>query len=256
MDFDLFYSYTMDARLPFLCSSLYVIYSIKTNNSLRNVIPRPRANLSFLTFVMVIHNIILFLFSLTTFMKTFPVVLSCFHKHSLHNFMFDPQDTLKNGINFWVWIFYVSKIYEIVDSLILHWNKRPTSFLQMYHHAGAIICCWLLAKSDSHLPWIFVVINSFIHSMMYLYYLLVTLKIKVPTLYKRSITRMQIIQFVSGSVIMIAHLIMHAGFSGDWEKRRLQYVAVACNLGYVFTLFVLFRAFEKRTYEKKVAKED
>lgn len=256
MNLESLYTCTMDVRVPLGCTFLYLIYSIKTNKSLKNVSPTPRAYFSLLTFVMILHNIILCLFSFTTFIKTFPEIYKFFKGNTLINFMQDPNGILKEKIQFWIWIFYVSKIYEIVDSLILHWNKRPTSFLQMYHHAGAIICCWLLAKAQSHLPWIFVVLNSFIHSLMYFYYLLVTMRVKVPMNFKRLITRMQIVQFVSGLFLMISHVFVGKIFSQDPELRKIQYLAVSLNLIYVAVLFCLFRAFEKKTYQKKAVKTE
>lgn len=241
----------MDYKTPLVTSLAYILYSLKTNQALKNVMPRPKPIMSILTFVMVLHNIILTGFSFTVLIYTAPIVFNFYTTNSFLTAIKDPQKVLQSKIEFWIWIFYVSKIYEIVDSLILHWNKRPTSFLQMYHHAGAIICCWMLSACDTHLPWIFVCINSFIHTMMYFYYLLTTLKLKVPKFYKRIITRMQIIQFVSGASLVILHVLIGSNFSKDYNLRMFQYATLCANIGYVTILFFLFKNFERQTYKKE-----
>lgn len=254
MNFHTFHEFTMSIEFPVISSSLYVLYSVITNRSLKNATPRPRPNLSLLTIVMVLHNIILCIFSLITFLHTFPAVWNSFRTNDIKEFVQDSSGLLKQKLEFWIWLFYVSKVYEIIDSLILHWNKRPTSFLQMFHHAGAIICCWLFAKADTHGAWIFVVLNSFIHTVMYLYYLLVTLRVRISGKIKRLITRMQIIQFVFGVMILGLHLIVGGVVSSNSDARIWQILAISVNFVYVISLFGLFRAFEKRTYQKKTTK--
>jgi hypothetical protein len=231
---------------PFSISLLYVIYSIRQNNKLRNVEPLKRKKLSLLTFMMVLHNLILCIFSLTVFIKTFPVIFQYITRYSLRDFINDPHRHMQDKLDFWIWIFYVSKIYEIFDSILLHVNQRPTSFLQMYHHAGAIICCWMLSVCDTHLPWIFVVLNSFIHTVMYFYYILTCVGIRPP--FKRLITRMQIAQFVSGSATLIFHVIFYKRWGHD---KLFKILTLVLNLVYVSGLFVLFKRFEKKTYTKK-----
>lgn len=41
-----------------------------------------------------------------------------------------------------VWLFYISKLYEVVDSLILALKGKHVSNLQSYHHAGAMWTMW------------------------------------------------------------------------------------------------------------------
>jgi undecaprenyl pyrophosphate phosphatase UppP len=153
-------------------------------------------------------------------------------------------------MEFWTWLFYISKYYEIIDTLILHANKRPASFLQMYHHAGAIICCWMLSTVQTHLPWIFVVLNSFIHTFMYAYYASTCIGIRPR--FKHIITKMQqILQFVVGTFTIVVHVIIGDCFSKRWDVKMFQAVALASNLFYVGILFWLFKKFERRTYKIK-----
>merc|ERR1711933_84696 len=85
------------------------------------------------------------------------------------------------------------------DTFIQIWKGRDPSFLQKFHHIGAAIGMWIIITGHSHTGYVFVIPNSFIHSIMYFYYALSVWKIKVP--FKYILTRMQIIQFCLGAFL-------------------------------------------------------
>ncbi|MCJ1255906.1 hypothetical protein MMC24_003724 [Lignoscripta atroalba] len=112
------------------------------------------------------------------------------------------------GLAFYGWLFYVSKFYEVVDTLIVLAKGKNSSFLQTYHHAGAMLCMWAGIRYMSPPIWMFVLINSGIHGLMYTYYALSALAIPVPPVVKRTITSLQIAQFVFGATYAVAHLFI------------------------------------------------
>lgn len=63
---------------------------------------------------------------------------------------------------------------------------------QKYHHVGAYVCMGLLTQARSEAVWLFVLYNSFIHTIMYFYYFLTVIGIK-PS-WKKLITIMQLVQ--------------------------------------------------------------
>ena len=73
------------------------------------------------------------------------------------------------GLAFYGWLFYVSKFYEVVDTLIVLAKGKNSSFLQTYHHAGAMLCMWAGIRYMSPPIWMFVLINSGIHGLMVRY---------------------------------------------------------------------------------------
>ena len=82
-----------------------------------------------------------------------------------------PDDTdvgrlWNEGLAFWGWLFYLSKFYEVVDSFILVFKGRKSSTLQIYHHAGAMAAMWAGIRYMSPPIWMFVCVNSFIHTWM------------------------------------------------------------------------------------------
>lgn len=109
------------------------------------------------------------------------------------------------GLAYYGWIFYLSKFYEVLDTFIILAKGKLSSTLQTYHHAGAMMCMWAGMRYMSAPIWMFVLVNSFIHSLMYFYYTLTAFSIRVPTPIKRTLTSMQITQFLVGASYAMAH---------------------------------------------------
>lgn len=70
------------------------------------------------------------------------------------------------GLAFWGWFFYLSKFYEVVDTAIILLKGKKSSTLQMYHHAGAMLCMWAGIRYMSPPIWMFVWMNALIHALM------------------------------------------------------------------------------------------
>ncbi|KAK3725460.1 hypothetical protein LTR37_000430 [Vermiconidia calcicola] len=123
----------------------------------------------------------------------------------------DPTDVGRlwnEGLAFWGWLFYVSKFYEVLDTLIMVAKGKRSATLQTYHHAGAMLCMWAGIRYMSPPIWMFVFINSAIHAMMYTYFTLSALGYKVPQSLKRILTSMQIAQFIFGASYAALHLFI------------------------------------------------
>lgn len=70
------------------------------------------------------------------------------------------------GLAFYGWFFYLSKFYEVLDTVIILAKGKKSSTLQTYHHAGAMMCMWAGIRFMSTPIWIFVFLNSAIHALM------------------------------------------------------------------------------------------
>jgi hypothetical protein len=124
----------------------------------------------------------------------------------------DPSDVGRlwnGGLAYLGWIFYLSKFYEVIDTAIILAKGKKSSTLQTYHHAGAMMCMWAGIRYMAAPIWIFALVNSAIHAMMYTYYTFTALRIRVPGVIKRSLTTMQITQFVLGTNMAAAYLFVH-----------------------------------------------
>lgn len=70
------------------------------------------------------------------------------------------------GLAWWGYWFYLSKFYEVFDTLIILAKGKRSSTLQTYHHTGAMLCMWAGIRYMAAPIWIFVQVNSGIHALM------------------------------------------------------------------------------------------
>ena len=70
------------------------------------------------------------------------------------------------GLAFYGWLFYLSKFYEVFDTFIILAKGKKSNILQTYHHAGAMLCMWAGIRYMAPPIWLFVFINSGLHSLM------------------------------------------------------------------------------------------
>ncbi|CAG8564734.1 841_t:CDS:2 [Paraglomus occultum] len=148
------------------------------------------------------------------------------------------------SIGYWAYLFYLSKYYEIIDTIIILMKGRRSSFLQSYHHAGAIITMWITTKFAAPALWIFVVFNSFIHTIMYFYYALTSVGFSPPG--KQYLTTAQILQFTVGSTLSFTYFII-PGCMNAGER-----FSAVVTLAYVGPLLYLFLQFAFRTYGRGI----
>ncbi|KAG0439216.1 Elongation of fatty acids protein sre1 [Dictyocoela muelleri] len=249
----MFYELTLKSEMPLTIVLTYLVYVKYMNYKVSMLPPFKRNMKSFLTFIMVIHNLIMTIYSIYSTINVVSIILNQFQQQSFIEFLSDREKNLKNNINKYIYIFYMSKYYELVDTIILHLNCKQASFLQTYHHAGAIISTFMLAKSQTHLGWIFVSLNSMVHTIMYLYYAFTCVGIKFR--YKYFITNLQIIQFISGLSILMIHLLFAEGVLSDGTDQYAHAFPAFFNVFYVVILIILFKGFSKRTYGNKQKRE-
>ncbi|KAK6865112.1 elongation of fatty acids protein sre1 [Apiospora arundinis] len=102
-----------------------------------------------------------------------------------------------------------TKFYEVLDTFIILAKGKLSSTLQTYHHAGAMMCMWAGIRFMSTPIWMFVFVNSGIHAMMYTYYTVTAFNIRVPTTIKRTLTTLQITQFLVGASYAMVHSFVY-----------------------------------------------
>lgn len=99
------------------------------------------------------------------------------------------------------WLFVISRLIEFMDTIffVLRKNFHQVSILHVFHHTIVPTFIWFVLKLTPSLYYGFVpFINSFVHTIMYLYYGLSTFGPIVGQYlwWKKYLTRLQIIQFV------------------------------------------------------------
>jgi hypothetical protein len=196
-----------------------------------------RINHSLLYSLSIFHNSALILFSAWTFVSISQIIC----KNGLvfqSNYYFRSKDF--DLVIYW---FYISKYYEFFDTFLLYLKGRNPIFLQKYHHIGAVIC-WHLSyvyKVDS--IWIPTIANSFVHTIMYSYYLGSLLKISRIRFVKKYITLLQLTQLCTPCFICIYY------YAPPVES-TFNYNIILVFLFYVIGLVALFSQFYYTNYIK------
>jgi len=109
--------------------------------------------------------------------------------------------------NPWVYLFCLSKIPELVDTLFIVLRKRPLIFLHYYHHALTLVYAWnAWALSLPNGGW-FAAMNLIVHSLMYSYYAACARGVRFSQATRQAITSLQIIQMVAGTSIVIHNVL-------------------------------------------------
>ncbi|GAM25772.1 hypothetical protein SAMD00019534_089470 [Acytostelium subglobosum LB1] len=193
----------------------------------------------------VIHNFILCVWSLA---MCAGVVYECYKRIMGEGPLFTLCETAA-GYNqgpsyYWSYIFYLSKFYELFDTVIIVLKKKPLIFLHVYHHCIVVWLCWYFLYTGWSLQLWVVFLNTFVHVFMYYFYLNCALGIQVW--WKKYITMIQIIQFCCFALVGILHLGLI-----NTVGCQTHYSAFASAYLINFSFLFLFTQFFKRSYDTK-----
>lgn len=150
--------------------------------------------------------------------------------------------------------YFLLKITDFMDTIFIVLRKKSSqiSFLHLYHHIVIASFTYLgIRFAPGGHPLLLVIVNSFVHSIMYFYYFLNSInpEVKKSIWWKKYITQVQLIQFLI--------LLVHFGWPLIFEQncnypKSLLFCGVTQNLFMV----VLFSDFYRRAYlTKKTIKE-
>lgn len=137
----------------------------------------------------ILHNTFLTIFSAYTFLSLSQIL---YEKGIVFESNYYFQD---NNFDKLMLYFYMSKYYEFIDTFLICLNGKKPIFLQKYHHIGAVLCWHLMYYYKVDIIWSATILNSFVHTIMYSYYLGCLLKISSVKIIKKYITTLQLCQF-------------------------------------------------------------
>lgn len=146
-------------------------------------------------------NLFLFILSLVMFLGMAPPVASFFFDRGMYQLICLPGRELYHGSQmFWVYLFAMSKYLELIDTVFLVLRHRRVSFLHYYHHTTVLLYTWFSMNTlPGGLGYIFSIMNSAVHCMMYWYYYLAACGKRVS--WAQAVTVLQLAQMVVGVVI-------------------------------------------------------
>ncbi|EGG24799.1 long chain fatty acid elongase [Cavenderia fasciculata] len=142
--------------------------------------------------ICVVHNLFLSGLSLVMLLGMMIPLLTNEATQGLEHLVCKP--TTAGRTEFWYYIFYLSKVYEFLDTVFLVLRKKKLIFLHVYHHFITYWLCWANLRENTSVQWADISINCFVHIVMYYYYY--KTEMGQSPWWKKYITRIQIVQFV------------------------------------------------------------
>lgn len=140
---------------------------------------------------------------------------------------------------FWTEMFAMSKVMEFGDTAFIVLRKRPLLFLHWYHHITVLVYTWHAYKDHTASGRWFIWMNYSVHALMYSYYALRSMHVRLPKRAAMMVTVMQIMQMVGGVTIGVSILrIKSAGRECQQTWNNL-YFSFTIYLSY-FLLFCNF----------------
>ena len=142
-------------------------------------------------------------------------------------------------------VFYLQKFWEFLDTWIYIGRQsfRQVTFLHIYHHCSInIVVATMLSDYEHSIDsYLAVLLNSIVHLLMYIHYLVTSLGLPAP--WKPYLTSVQLLQFIAifaQSCIAITR--------GDSCNSGLSRQYHCLMLVYMISMAVLFGDFFLRTY--------
>ncbi|NXE31982.1 ELOV6 protein, partial [Ptilorrhoa leucosticta] len=143
----------------------------------------------------------------------------------------------------WMYLFALSKLVELGDTLFIVLRKKKLIFVHWYHHVATFILSWHSYKDMViGLGWN-AALNLSIHCLTYCYYTVTAMGIRVPTSIAMLITTSQMVQMM-GFVIMNICVI----FWKDDKLCQTSWLMFFLSTGLYTTLLALFSDFFIKTY--------
>ncbi|KAG5188186.1 fatty acid elongase [Tribonema minus] len=202
---------------------------------------------------LMLWNFALAMFSLMGALRTVPhlanVIALKGYKYTITE---QGRDWVGGGaVGFWAQMFVFSKIPELGDTVFIVLRKRPLIFLHWYHHVTVLLYCWHSYYNEAAYGLYFAAMNYSVHAVMYLYYALAALRIRLCKPYY--VTTLQISQMFVGIAVCCSCWIYYKKGYGEHIKEGNLWAGAIMYASYAF-LFLQYAI--SRFIKKVMSKED
>lgn len=149
---------------------------------------------------------------------------------------------------FWSFLFVMSKVPELVDTVFIILRKQKLIFLHYYHHMTVLSLAFYVCSRRPCGYKYYEIMNYTVHSVMYSYYALRVSKIvKIPKFVNITITFMQLSQmFIGFSVSLFIYL--HRNDEQFLKNCFYDATMIKYGLAIYISYFILFLKFFIDTY--------
>lgn len=195
--------------------------------------------------LLIVWNLGLAFFSFMGALRTIPEFVHSISNNSFYySICVSSFAELDRVSGFWTWLFTLSKVVELGDTLFIVLQKKNLIFLHWYHHITALLYVWYsYMEVPASARW-FMVMNYSVHTLMYSYFALRAMRYNPPRQMAMLITSLQIGQMVMACVINM--FALHLLNKDVPCKISYKNIAIASIL--YFTYFLLFAKFFFKSY--------
>ncbi|RWS11805.1 elongation of very long chain fatty acids protein 6-like protein [Dinothrombium tinctorium] len=170
-----------------------------------------------------------------------PEMITMLNKSFYHSVCYS---SVVERAQYWMWLFAVSKIVELGDTLFIVLRKQNLIFLHWSHHIISLVYTWFSCAQNISLGRWFVTMNYCVHSLMYGYYAFRALQYKVPRSVAIFITTLQIIQMVLG--FYVSYYAFSAKLNAVYCEIPMKTATIGITMYIAF--FYMFAQFFVQTY--------
>ncbi|XP_071873764.1 very long chain fatty acid elongase 6-like [Bombus fervidus] len=222
----------------FVCCAIYVILVFAGKYYL---LDKPKFDLRRW---LVLWSLMLATFSVFGFLR---MGTEMYHTLSNYGFYYSvcvPNYLTRDSVTaFWAFLFTLSKIVELGDTIFIVLRKQPLIFLHWYHHITVLLYTWYSYAEVSATGRWFITMNFFVHSWMYSYYALKAMRFRIPKWIAIIITTLQLTQMIVGCVIVFA-----AYCYIQTNECNVTLYNIKISMLMYFSYFILFARFFQQAY--------
>jgi elongation of very long chain fatty acids protein 6 len=221
-------------QISFLISIIYLLTIFMGQTIMRNNSPFD------LRITLFIWNLSLALFSICGTIKITNEMIQLINEKGIYYTYCDNSYINKHTVYLWYYFFVVSKVVELGDTIFVVIRKQKLQLIHWTHHIITLIYSFYIS---AHLPAIgrwMSSMNFFVHSIMYTYYAMKSLRINIHKLFPRTVTFLQIAQmFIGVTISMLA--LYDKLFVGNCENGGL--TAFWGTVMYLFYCYMFVKLF-------------
>ncbi|XP_033738687.1 elongation of very long chain fatty acids protein 6-like [Pecten maximus] len=221
----------------FIYSTVYVLVVFCGKKWMEN---RPRYDLRP---YLATWSAILGIFSIFGAIRTVPELITSVRDYGMEYSLCVPS-YFEGVTGFWCFMFAVSKVYELGDTIFIVLRKQQLIFLHWYHHITVLIYVWYMYPANLGFGRWFMGMNYAVHSIMYTYYALRAMKFQVPKFISIVITLLQLSQMITGfTVTYLTYQLNQRGIKCSQTEQPIKYGMIMYG-----TYFILFAHFFYTNY--------
>merc|ERR1712115_131926 len=197
------------------------------------------------------------IFSIIGFLRVLPEFLHTLTYGGLYKSICDPSFIHSNKVSgYWTWLFTLSKMPELGDTVFIVLRKQQLIFLHWYHHLTVLVYVFYCFSQFTSCARLFMTMNYFVHSLMYTYFALRAMRVRVPKVVAMIITSLQLVQMVVGCAVnYFAFKFKENGMPCAVSDNYLFYSSLMYSSYFVLFARFFYKAYFCKSERKSLGKE-